>query len=109
MQRKLVPQEQRVEFMKRAQEARLASNKLRASIKAASTVKWSWKIAVKYKCRECTNNQYTEIKQCNILTCSCWPGRLGTLCNAEEMRRWSEEYMKSPLNQEFVKTSKKEE
>lgn len=106
--RKVVPPELREEYIKKAQVARLVSNKLRASIKASSLVKWSWKIAVKHKCRECTNNQYSEIKHCTIMTCACWPGRLGNLCSAEEMRKWSEEYLKSPLNQEFVTAKNKE-
>ena len=33
--------------------------------------------AIRAKCLDCTNNQYTEIKECNITNCSLHPYRFG--------------------------------
>lgn len=33
--------------------------------------------AIRAKCLDCTNNQYTEIKECPMTECSLYPYRMG--------------------------------
>jgi hypothetical protein len=33
--------------------------------------------AIRAKCMDCSNNQYSEIKECPIKSCSLWSYRLG--------------------------------
>ena len=33
--------------------------------------------AIRAKCLDCTNNQYTEVKDCQMTKCSLYPYRLG--------------------------------
>lgn len=33
--------------------------------------------AIRAKCKDCTNNQYLEIRECKLKNCSLWPYRMG--------------------------------
>lgn len=109
MERRKTPIDLQRQYMAKALAARADAIKKRMEIRNSTPFKWSWKFAVRYKCRNCTNNQYEDIRKCNVLTCSCWPGRLGKLCTIEEMKKWSEEFMKSDLNREIAQIGHKKE
>jgi hypothetical protein len=34
--------------------------------------------SIREKCKDCTNNQLREIRECRIITCALWPYRKGT-------------------------------
>lgn len=33
--------------------------------------------SIRAKCKDCTNNQYLEIKECTLKNCPLWPYRMG--------------------------------
>lgn len=33
--------------------------------------------SIRAKCKDCTNNQYQEIKECDMKNCPLWPYRMG--------------------------------
>lgn len=41
--------------------------------------------AIRWKCADCTNGQYREIKLCTIKTCPLWPYRLGSEARGREV------------------------
>jgi len=76
----------------------------RAELKAVDLkIKWTWKFAVTKKCRECTNNQFVEVRDCQIISCANWPGRTGDVCSVQDLQKWEEAFLAFPVNQEIMK------
>lgn len=89
--------------------ARKVLSEQRKKLQEELKLHWTWKFAVVKKCRNCTNNTFSEIKHCPVLTCALWPGRMGHMCSGEDMKRWEAEFLNNPLNQEIIKVVEEEE
>ena len=81
--------------------AKIRKEALRLHVTASKAIKW--------KCRNCSNNQRLESANCRVLTCSLWPFRPGHKITPEELVYWENKFCSDPLNREILNEAKLEE
>ena len=64
--------------------------------------------AIKWKCRNCTNNDRIEVRDCRIMTCSLWPLRPCAKVTPVELHAWEMKFVDDPLNAEILGASQME-
>ena len=42
--------------------------------------------AIRKKCLDCSNDQYSEVKHCPIVDCTLWPYRMGKRPTDEDLK-----------------------